>query len=102
MVRHGLRLAICNLRKLLYECAANEAVQLLATTSHQTCIGGVLDKSVLELIRRIGRNTTLEDQLRVDELRQGSIQVPLGERGDIGDQGVRELAPDGGADLRNV
>ena len=59
MVRHDLRLGICNLRKLLYECATDEAMQLLATTSHQTCISGVLDKSVLELICGVGRSASL-------------------------------------------
>ena len=85
MVRHDLRLDICTFGKVLYECAANEGMQLPTTTSHQTGIGGVLHKSVLELICGVGRNATLEDQLRVDELRQGGIQVPHRERGDGGD-----------------
>jgi hypothetical protein len=36
MLRHGLRLDICSFGKLLNECATNAAMQLLATTSHQT------------------------------------------------------------------
>src|SRR5262245_15162716 len=75
MVRNDLRLDFCGLRKVLNKRTANEAMQLLATTSHETCIGGVLHKSVFELIRGVGRRATLEDQLRVHELIQGSIQV---------------------------
>src|SRR5262245_61491304 len=85
MVRHDLRLNICRLWKLLYERAANEAMQLLPTASHQTCIGGILHKSVLELIRGIGWHPTLEDQLRVNELREGRIEFLLRERSDSGD-----------------
>jgi hypothetical protein len=39
-----------------------------------TCVGGVLHQCMLELIRRIGRDTTLVDQLGIDELCESGLQ----------------------------
>ena len=99
---HRLRLGGHDIKKPLFERSGNRAMQLVAPAANQACVGGVLHKRVLELIRGIGRDTPLVDQLRIDELRERGVQGLLRKRGRGRNQGVGELTADDGPDLGDV
>src|SRR5262249_47746609 len=88
MARQKLWLARQNIGELLFKDFGNLPVQSLPPAANQACIGDVLHERVLELIRGIGRDTPLEDQLCSYELRQRGVQIALRKPGDRGDQRI--------------
>ena len=57
---------------------------------------------MLEDVGRIRRFAASEDQLASGEVRESSLQRGAGNRGDSSQQPIRELATDGGANLRDL
>jgi hypothetical protein len=87
-MRQGLGLSCHDGGKALLQRTSNDAVKLLAPIANETCIGGILHERMLELIGSFGQDTTLVDQLRLDELRKRISQALLGNRRGGGDQGI--------------
>ena len=74
-------------------------MQVLAAGFEQGAVGGVLDQRVLEAVGDIGRRAAAVDQLGRDQLIEGGLQLRLGPLGDRGEQPMRKLAPERGANL---
>ena len=81
---------------------AIRACKLLPAGFEQRTVGGVLDQGVLEAVGDIGRGAPAIDQLGRDQLVERRLQLRLGPVGDRGEQPVRELAPERGADLGDL
>ncbi len=78
------------------------AVQQLARTPQQGAVGDILDQGVLEHIGRVRPRAPAENQVRLDQLAQGVVEVGVRALGDRRQHGPRELPADGRADLRDL
>jgi hypothetical protein len=65
-------------------------VQLLPSAAQQGAVRGILHEGVLECVFRMGRRSTLENQLSVHELRERVVDLFLRHLSDCGDKLVRE------------
>ena len=74
----------------------------VAPAARQVLIRGLLHQRVLEGVARVGRRAGAEQQLGADDPRQRLLQRGIGLARDGAQQLVRELAPDHGADLRQL
>src|SRR5215468_10834180 len=61
--------------ELAFDGRGDSAVELLASAPEQGAVRGILDQRVLEGVFRVGRVPAAEDELSVDELREGVIQL---------------------------
>ena len=77
-------------------------MKLLAPASQEAAVGRVLDEGVLEHIGGFRRLAVGVDQIRRGQLRERGIERARRHRRDRGKQTIREFAPDGGADLRDL
>src|SRR6266550_7194299 len=102
MMRHQLRLCLCQLGELAFERIGDTAMQLLAPPPQQACVRCILQKGVLEDIRGIRWLATAKDQSSARELVQSRLQCIAGNRCDSRKQAIRELTPDSRADLGNL
>jgi hypothetical protein len=75
------------------------SVQLLASGLEQRLIGDIFDQGVLETVGGVGRGAAAKHELRGDQLVEPALQLLLRPVSDRGEQLVRELAADHGADL---
>ena len=82
MLREELGLAVDQLGGMGFERLGDLRVQLLARAAQQAAVRRVLHQRVLESIDRVGRRTTLEDQLGRDEPAERGVQLVLGKTGD--------------------
>src|SRR5262245_52684943 len=101
VLRHDFRLARHDVGKPLLEYACNLAVQLLSTALEQALIGRIPYQRVLETVNRFGRLATAKHELSVLELGECVLQIGLGASSHRAQQGIGEIASDGGADLTN-
>src|SRR5918996_138156 len=86
-------------RKALFERAGDLGVKLLAPGLEQGLVRGVLDQRMLEAVSRGGWNATTENQLGLDQLVKGGVELGLRQGRDRCKQIVAELPADDGADL---
>src|SRR4029077_1472048 len=102
VTRQELRLALRNVSELAFEHFRDAGVQRAAGLTQQCAIGGVLNESMLEKIGGVRRKALPEEQSCPGKPVERRGQVRLGRSGHEGEQRVRELAPDRGADLRHA
>ena len=74
MMRQQFRLRLGGLRKLLCQDLSNPLVILLAGALEQGLVCRILNQGMFEQIGRLGRDTTLIQQFRLDELAQALLQ----------------------------
>src|SRR5215813_6427851 len=102
MMRHKLRLRLCQLGELALERIGDTAMQLLAPSPQQARVRRILQQSVLEDIRGIRRLAATKDQSSARELLQRRLQCIAGNRCHSREQAIRELATNSRADLGNL
>jgi hypothetical protein len=102
VVREKLRLRFGLLWKLLFEYVRDAGVQVLAPGLKQGAVGGILDQGVLEAVGGVRWRAAAEDELGRDQLVEGGLQLRLRPVGDRGEQRVRELPANRGADLGDL
>ena len=69
-------------------------MQLLAPAVQQGAIGGILHEHVFRGVLGVGWRSALEDQLGMDQLRRGVVNLRLGHSRHCINQLVRELSPE--------
>jgi hypothetical protein len=98
MVREQLRLRSHHLRKTFVQHLHDPAMQLLPLTAQQRAVRCVLHQRMLEGVDR----AALEDQPRNDETLQPTLHLCLTPLRNGSEEVIRELPPDGCADLCNL
>src|SRR5260221_1000928 len=99
VVCHDFRLARHDVGKPLLECARNLAVQLLPAALEQALIRRIPHQHVLEAVNGFWRLATAEHEFRLLELGECMLRCGLVAAEQRAQQGIRELTPDGGAEL---
>jgi len=98
MVREQLRLRSHHLRKTFVQHLHDPAMQLLPLTAQQRAVRCVLHQRMLEGVDR----AALEDQPRNDETLQPTLHLCISPLRNGSEEVIRELPPDGCADLCNL
>jgi hypothetical protein len=101
VLRQQFRLRRHCLGKLRLQHLGNLLMVLLSGATQQRLIRHLLDQGVLEAIGRLWRHAPLVQQLGVDELRQGRLQLSVGPARHALEERIGELPPERGAQLRH-
>ena len=102
VTRQQLGLVLCDLGELAFQNFGNARVQPASRLAQQRAIGGVLHQGMLEQVCRLRRHALAEQQPCGDEPVERRSQVCPRLARHRRQKGVRELPPDGCADLRHV
>src|SRR5262249_45234739 len=102
VMRHELRLCLCQLGELALERIGDTAMQLLAPPPQQARVCCILEQGVLEDIRGIRRLAAAKDQSSARKLLQRRLQSIAGNRCHAREQAIREFATDSRSDLGNL
>ena len=100
MTRQQLRLALGNVSELAFEGLGNAGVKRTPRLAQQRAIGRVLHQRMLEQIGRVRRRALAEQQTGRNKTVERSFEFRLRLAHYRGQQGMRELPADHGADLR--
>src|SRR5882724_10997585 len=94
------RLPCSEARKCLFEDSSDPRMQLLSSAACQRTMRDVLQQGVLEDVFGVRRDAAAENDARRDERVQRGFELLAWQRRYGDDQLMRELAPEGGAELR--
>src|SRR5271154_5219877 len=85
--------------EVLLKYLCEPGVQLMPLSLEEAIVGNVLHQGVLESVVGIGCRAAAVDESRFGQLPQGFRELLRAQRGDSGEQPVRELPTNAGADL---
>src|SRR5262249_3803354 len=102
MMGDDLRLDLGYCREPIAQGLGNAPVQDLSAALKQVLVGRVLQQRWLEAVDRVRRIAAAKYKLRVLELGERVLQCCLVAPSQRVQQGIRELAPDDGADLADL
>src|SRR5262249_49098887 len=100
MMPDDLWLGVCNRWELVAQGLGDACVQHLETTLEQALIGSVPHQRVLEAVDGFRRLAAAEHDFRMLELGECTLQIVAAHQ--RAQQGIGELAPDGGTDLTAI
>src|SRR5262249_58452405 len=96
------RLGVCNRWELVAQGLGDAPMQHFATTLEQALIGSVPHQRVLEAVDGFRRLAAAEHDFRMLKLGECTLQCGLVAAHQPAQQGIGELAPDGGTDLTDL
>src|SRR6516165_1410590 len=102
MMGDDLRLAFGHCLEPIAQGLSNAPMQYLPAALEHVLIGRLLHQRVLEAVDGFRRIAAAEDELRVLELGERVLQCRLVALDQRAQQRIRELAPDGSADLADL
>src|SRR6266436_8846939 len=102
VVRHDFRLARHDVGKRLLEGPRDLAVQLLPAALEEGFVGRIPYQRVLEAVNRFRRLAAAKNEPGLLKLSKRMVQRTLVASHQLAHEAIRELAPDGGADLTDL
>ena len=92
----------CGIGALAFERGGDPPVEVPSLLPQEGAVGDILAERVLEGIDGVGARAVAEKEAGAHEAVQRSREIGFVKPGDLADQGVRELAADGGASLNDI